>query len=67
MTASWEKGLNQIAEGQISGELYKEKLYNYVRNTVAAIKNASAPEDPGLEPFESCLLYTSMSFVKLWI
>lgn len=53
MTASWEKGLNQIAEGQISGELYKEKLYNYVRNTVAAIKNASAPEDPGLEPFES--------------
>ena len=32
MTASWEKGLNQIAEGQISGTVYKEKLYSYVRS-----------------------------------
>ena len=53
MTASWEKGLNQIAEGQISGTVYKEKLYSYVRSTVEAIKQATAQEDPGLEPFES--------------
>ena len=53
MTASWEKGLNQIAEGQISGAVYKEKLYSYVRSTVEAIKQATAQEDPGLEPFDS--------------
>lgn len=53
MTASWEKGLNQIAEGQISGTVYKEKLYSYVRSTVEAIKQATAQEDPGLEPFDS--------------
>lgn len=53
MTASWEKGLTQIADGVIDAGVYKEKLYDYVRKTVDAIKAAEAIPDPGLEPFDS--------------
>ncbi|MDO4189690.1 MAG: DNA topoisomerase [Lachnospiraceae bacterium] len=31
LTASWEKGLNQVAEGETSYDEYKEKLYDYVK------------------------------------
>lgn len=39
LTASWEKGLNQVAEGERSYEEYKEKLYDYVERRTNLVRN----------------------------
>lgn len=38
MTASWEKGLTGVAEGQISKEEYTEKMNNFVINNTELVK-----------------------------
>jgi len=30
LTASWEKGLTQVAEGEITSDIYMDKLNDYV-------------------------------------
>ena len=37
-TASWEKGLNQVADGTIKEELFMQKLNTYVRNSINTLK-----------------------------
>lgn len=39
LTASWEKGLTYVAEGQITSEEYMNKLETFVTNRVEAVKN----------------------------
>lgn len=39
MTASWEKGLSGIEKGSISYAEYREKMEQYVRTTIAKIKD----------------------------
>lgn len=46
MTASWEKGLAAIERGEITSEVYKSKLYGYVRKTVETVKSKTALERP---------------------
>ncbi len=38
LTASWEKGLNYVAEGSISGEEYMGKLESFVRRMTDGVK-----------------------------
>lgn len=39
MTASWEKGLQGIADGKITREVYLSKMYQYISGTVAKIRD----------------------------
>ena len=41
LTASWEKGLTQVAEGQITGQEYMEKLESYVTRMTEKVKNSN--------------------------
>ncbi len=41
LTASWEKGLTQVAEGQITGKEYMEKLEGYVTRMTERVKNSN--------------------------
>lgn len=41
LTASWEKGLTYVAEGQIAGKEYMDKLENFVRKWTNGVKNIS--------------------------
>ena len=41
LTASWEKGLSQVAEGRITGEEYMEKLDDFVSRRTNLVKQAS--------------------------
>lgn len=53
MTASWEKGLEQIANGEISKEKYKQTLYAYIHKNIAIIKGEKCAHDehkPDHEP-----------------
>lgn len=52
MTASWEKGLSQIASGEITREQYVEKLYAYVIKNVNAIKADTSVETPKRQEHE---------------
>ena len=38
LTASWEKGLSGVAEGTITEEEYKEKLYSYIVRRTDGVK-----------------------------
>lgn len=38
LTASWEKGLNQVAEGTTSYDEYKDKLYDYVARRTELVR-----------------------------
>ena len=38
LTASWEKGLSGVAEGTITEEVYKEKLYSYIIRRTDSVK-----------------------------
>ena len=38
LTASWEKGLTQVAEGSISADAYMEKLEDYVTRMTVKVK-----------------------------
>lgn len=38
LTASWEKGLNKVAEGEITADEYMEKLDGFVRRRTNAVK-----------------------------
>ena len=37
-TASWEKGLTQVADGKISEEVFMGKLESYVKTSVNKLK-----------------------------
>lgn len=39
MTASWEKGLTQVADGEITGNQYMDKLSSFVTDKTNMIKN----------------------------
>lgn len=39
LTASWEKGLNYVAEGSITKEEYLEKLENFITKMTMGVKN----------------------------
>lgn len=41
LTASWEKGLTYVSEGQITDTEYTVKLNDYVRRITQAVKNAN--------------------------
>jgi len=45
MTASWEKGLEQIVNGEISPEKYRRTLENYVRREALRIKDSDLTEE----------------------
>ena len=51
MTASWEKGLAQVEEGEISAERYRAAVEQFVRGSVEKIKSkesaAALPETEG--------------------
>ena len=51
MTASWEKGLDGIREGRISGQEYMSKLYSYIKSQIEKMKEL-APETDPVTPFE---------------
>ena len=38
LTASWEKGLNYVAEGQITSEEYMQKLNQFVYSRTEGVK-----------------------------
>lgn len=61
MTASWEKGLQGIAEGKISSSDYRTNLENYVRKEVNSIKQKNSTEEllKKLEPFKSNNMFIS--------
>ncbi|HAG69838.1 MAG TPA: DNA topoisomerase III [Lachnospiraceae bacterium] len=40
LTASWEKGLTQVADGTISADVYMEKLNDYVARRTELVKTA---------------------------
>lgn len=44
MTASWEKGLSQVADGTITSEVYLNKLYIFIYNRVKNVKAIDAPQ-----------------------
>lgn len=39
LTASWEKGLTYVAEGQITSEEYMQKLEHFIRRHTQAVMN----------------------------
>lgn len=39
LTASWEKGLTQVADGTTSSDEYKEKLYDYIKRRTDLVRN----------------------------
>ena len=41
LTASWEKGLTQVAEGQITGKEYMEKLEGYVTKMIERVRTSN--------------------------
>lgn len=41
LTASWEKGLTQVANGEITAEVYMDKLNDYVKRRTDAVKSLS--------------------------
>ncbi len=41
LTASWEKGLTQVAEGQITGKEYMDKLEGYVTRMTDKVRNSN--------------------------
>ncbi len=41
LTASWEKGLNYVAEGSITTEEYMEKLENFIKSRTYGVMNLS--------------------------
>lgn len=45
ITANWEKGLNSIANGEISAAEYRRKLENYVRSEAENMKNNDQTEE----------------------
>ena len=51
MTASWEKGLGQVEQGEISGEQYRAAVEQFVRSSIEKIKSkenaAALPEIQG--------------------
>ena len=55
MTASWEKGLEQIANGVITLDIYKNKYDNYVKKVVDLIKSKDMTEDvkEAIKPFRN--------------
>ncbi|MBP3783869.1 MAG: topoisomerase C-terminal repeat-containing protein [Butyrivibrio sp.] len=53
MTASWEKGLSAIENGEITPDSYKTKLYSFVIKTVDTIKSKSAEERPETQRTEA--------------
>ena len=42
LTASWEKGLNYVAEGSISQEEYMQKLEQFVRNRTRQVQESTS-------------------------
>lgn len=42
MTASWEKGLSQIENGEITKEAFRDKLYAYIRGWVSDISKSAS-------------------------
>ena len=44
MTASWEKGLAQIENGEITKEQYRDTLYQYVADSIESIKSKQAAQ-----------------------
>ena len=53
MTASWEKGLSQIEQGNITRAQYTEKLNAFVEKTITTIKAASAEQGEAYKKVES--------------
>ena len=45
MTASWEKGLEEIVAGRVSASEYRKKLEDYIRKEVNAIKTKPADSE----------------------
>ena len=43
MTASWEKGLTMVADGEITGDAYMEKLSDFVKRRIQGVKNVQNP------------------------
>ena len=41
LTASWEKGLTYVANGEITADEYMTKLNNFVSRMVNGVKNAN--------------------------
>ena len=47
LTASWEKGLTMVANGDVSENEYMEKLTGYVRRRTDVVKGLSNANDLG--------------------
>ena len=61
MTASWEKGLQSIADGEIEASAYRKTVENYIRKEVTAIKNKTDNTTlyKRLEPFKNSDAFVS--------
>ena len=45
MTASWEKGLNEIVDGKVEKSTYQDKLCDYIRKQIATLKGCAKTEE----------------------
>ena len=45
MTASWEKGLQGIADGKVTRDVYLSKMYQYISGTVASVRDNRAIQE----------------------
>ena len=52
LTASWEKGLGYVQQGQITGDEYMEKLSGFVRKRIEIVRGITNPSAimPRFEP-----------------
>lgn len=45
LTAEWEQGLDEVANGTVAGSKYRQKLNSYVTKNVETIKNAALTDE----------------------
>jgi DNA topoisomerase-3 len=64
MTASWEKGLSQLEHGEITTELYRQKLDEYVAKYVNMIKSNNLSREISVKLSDVNKVYTTKNKVK---
>ena len=64
MTASWEKGLSQLEHGEITTELYRQKLDEYVAKYVNMIKSNNLSREISVKLSDVNKVYTTKTKAK---
>lgn len=61
LTASWEKGLTQVADGTTSKELYRDKLYDYVKRRTELVRGLNNQQFIKSKYYEASKFYKTKS------